>query len=101
MRRKQLRFACAELFTDQREAQDAALKPVRKARKQRGFLLVFEEIELAHDEVAFLASLNQFFEAWIMPPQAAVRFRGLWIHAGDKQCIIADMFAQCTLGIEG
>ena len=52
----------AEIVAHQGEAEDAALKAVGEAREERRFLLVFEEIELADDEVALLAGANELFE---------------------------------------
>ena len=57
------RLARPELFAHQRQAQNPALKAVREAREERRFLLVFEKIELADDEVALLAGANQLVEA--------------------------------------
>ena len=50
---------------------NAALKAVGKPRKQRRFLLILEEVELADDVVAFLAGVDQLAQARLVAPQPA------------------------------
>src|SRR5579863_10230041 len=91
---KHERFAWAKFFANQRQAEDAALETVGKAREERRFLFIFGEIELAHDEVAFFAGVNQFAERWLTAAHAAFRANGFGIHPGDKQRIVSDVLAQ-------
>ena len=54
--------AIVELVAHQRQAQDAALKPVRETAEERRLLLVFEQVELTDDVIAFLAGVDEFLQ---------------------------------------
>jgi hypothetical protein len=94
-RRQHERLARAQFFAHQREAEDAALEAVGEAREERRFLLIFEEVELADDEVALLAGAGSARRGWADDgADAAVGAHGLGIHAGDEQRVVADVLAQ-------
>src|SRR5438067_3508119 len=65
-RRRQERLAVGEFVAHHGEAKNAALEPVGEAPEERRFLLVFEQVELADNEVAFLAGMNQFGQGGMM-----------------------------------
>src|ERR1700751_4216778 len=85
--RRGQRLALVQLFADKGEAEDAALEAVSKARKERGFLFVLEEVELADDEVALLARMDQFTEARVRSAARAGNV-GFRVHAADEQGIV-------------
>jgi hypothetical protein len=71
-RRQHGRLASAKLLANHCEAQDAALKAIREAREEGCLLSVFENIELADDEVALFAGVDELAKAWVMKAHAAI-----------------------------
>src|SRR5580692_8697355 len=98
--RQHQRLARTELFADQRQAENAALEAIGETREERSFLLVLEEIELADDEVALLAGLDEFAEQGMRAAGGEIRRHDLGIHAGDKKSVDAYVRGECALGIE-
>src|ERR1700678_4223176 len=80
----------AQFFADQGEAEDAALEAVRETGEQRGFLFVFEQIELADDVIALFTGLDQLAERGLMAALAEGRGRRFGGHYGDKKSVVAD-----------
>src|ERR1700739_1087119 len=95
--RQHRQLARAQFFAYQREPEDAALEAVGEARKQRRFLLIFEQVELADDEVTLLAGLDKFAEARMVVAKAAAGTDGLGIHPSDEQGIVANVLADGAL----
>ena len=75
----------AEFVADHGEPQDAAFEPVGESSEERSFLLVFEEVELADDEVALFAGVNQLGQAGMTAAAMTPRVYRLGVHAGDEK----------------
>src|ERR1019366_2482682 len=53
------------------------------------------------NEVTFLAGVDQFLEAGMPMPPAAIGVHGSWVHARDEKRIVPDVLARGTLRIKG
>lgn len=96
-------LAGAQLFADEGEAEDAALEAVGEAGEERGFLFVLEQVELADDEVALFAGLDELGKAGMRMARTAAMaaVHGAGKHAGDKEGVVADVFADGAFGVKG
>ena len=82
------------------QAVDAAFEILRQAGEQGRDLGVLEVLELGDDVVAFFAGLDPFDEIFQTLAAQPEMIDALGKHAGEKQRVVADVFAHLALAIE-